>query len=124
MPVSKQECRYAAMRVIRKWVNYHRERERLLAPRYGELMIGGVDFDHLLKATVGEVFLKEIGGGKTPEEARDIAAVDGDDCVKTWNERTSNWRASISGNYELRRWDGAGRAEANNVYLHFLNLTR
>lgn len=127
MPVSRRtldEKRYAATRVIDKVVGYHREQERKLIPPHGTVGIGGSDFDHLLKATVGEAYLRVLRRGGTAQEAHQQATEDGRDCVKRWNEKTSKTRVYITGAYELRRWEKAGEVEADAVHLQFLSLLR
>lgn len=127
MPVSprtKQERKFAAMRIIRKTVDYNREQERKLIPPYGCLAVGGADFDYLLKATVGEAYLRVLECGGTPEEAHREAVANGNLCVNRWNEKTHKTRVSINGSYELKRWEKAGESEADSIHIHFLNLLR
>ena len=124
MPVSKRERTYAAMRLIREWVDYHYGQEWRLRPNSGELALGGADFDHLLDATVGEAYLIALSMGKSPSEAHREAVEAGNHCVHIWNTRTHKTRAYVSGNYELKRWDKAGESVADSLHLRFLNLSR
>ena len=112
------------MRVIGAWATFHREKATALYPKYGEVAIGGADFDHLLKAVVGESYLRVLRRGGSVEAARAEAVKYGNECVKRWNDRTHKSRMSIVGSYELKRWDNAGESEADAVHLRFLNLTR
>lgn len=122
MPVSPIERKYAAMRLIDRRVLYHYEQERILRPRQNELAVGSADFDHLLKATVYEAYLRILRGGGSPQEAHVEATKDGNDCIKKWNDSVHKTRAYVVGAYELRRWENAGKSEADNVHMQYLGL--
>ena len=124
MPVSPHRKKMIVMRAIGEWIDYHREQEHRLRPRTGEVAVGSADFDHLLKATVGEAFLRSLRQGETPVVARIKAAEEGDQCVAIWNSRTCFNRACMSGKFELQRWNKAGTAEADAVYLVYVNMMR
>ena len=98
------------MRALGEWVDYCRDEERRLRAPYLQWAVGGADFDYLLKATVGEAYLRALRAGKAPDGARDVAAREGDYCV------------SVNGAYELHRWNHAGRACADDVHARYLGL--
>lgn len=110
--------------MINAWVARHRDMEQHLSTWDGRVGVGSADFDHLLKATVGEAYLRVLRKGGSPQEARDEAVKDGNHCVKVWNERTSKTRAYMNGPHELKRWEKAGEAAADDLHIWFLNMTR
>ncbi len=110
------------MRVISEWVDMNREQEQFIQQRSNALSVGSADFDYLLKATVGEAYLRALRNGGTPAEAHLMAVADGNYCVSQWNTKTHKTRAYFMGPYELQRWDKAGEAEADAVHLRYLNL--
>ena len=124
MPISPRERRFAAMRVISEWVDANRREERKLLPRWDRIAVGSADFEFLLKATVGEAYLRVLRAGGTPDEARAEAARDGSECVRKWNANGSRMRACVHGSYELERWSGAGESEADNLHRTFLSMVR
>ena len=121
MPLAvSKDRKYVAMRVIGEWVDYHSEQERRLRPRYGEVMVGSADFDHLLKTIVGMSYLRILRRGGTPDAAYTEAVKDGTDCVARWNKDGCKTRVSINSSYELQRWDKAGEVVADEVHLKYL----
>ena len=128
MPVSARtralDRKHAAMRVISEWVDEQRHQQCVRTPPWGTVGVGGADFEFLLKATVGEAYLRILRRGGTPEEAHVEAVAEGNYCVERWNSKTSRTRMSINGSYELQRWEKAGEAEADSVHLFYLALTR
>ena len=123
MPVSPHEAlerKHAAMRALGEKIAYYREQERRLRPPHDMVGAGGADFDWLLKAAVGEAYLRALRLGIAPSCAHRVAADEGAQCVRVWNERTCRTRASVSGHYELQRWVGAGEAEADDVHRFFM----
>ena len=70
------------MRALGEWGAYCRAEERKLqAAHYLHWMVGGADFDYLLKATVGEAYLRALRRGVAPDQAQAEAAFDGMRCV-------------------------------------------
>jgi hypothetical protein len=124
VPVSPRTRRLNAMLLISKQIDYHFSQEQFLKPRYGEIMAGSQDFDHLLKMTVRLAYLRVLRRGGTPEEAHKEAVQDGNDCVAKWNANTHKTRAYVSYPGEMKRWDKAGEAEADSLHLHFLSLLK
>lgn len=116
--------KFAAMRTIDERTSYHRKRSQELYPPQGTIGVGSQDFDHLLKAVVGEAYLRALRKGKPPTEAHLESVKEGNDCVERWNKSMSNTRASINGPYELKRWDKSGESEADSLHVYFLNLLR
>ena len=112
------------MRKINEWVESNYAIERKLRPNYGERAIGGADFSYLLKALVGEAYLRALRHNKTPDEALASAIEEGNYCVNNWNNKTCKTRVSINGHYELQVWDQAGKSEAEAVHLRYLRLLK
>lgn len=129
MPPIPRSCvvrarRLEAMRAISRRVDWWREQELVHRPPWGSIGVGGADFDYLLKATVGEAYLRVLRRGGTPDEARAEAIADGSECVRTWNTKSSKSRASVAGQYELQRYERAGAAEADAIHLWFIAMMR
>lgn len=111
---------FEAMRKIgdeneREW-----QRARDLSPRGASMSVGSADFDHTLKATVGDEYLRTIRKGGTPEDAMKSAIAAGSDAVKKWNEGASAGRATMAGAHELKRWEGAGQSAAELIHRKFM----
>ena len=122
MPVSLRERKYKAMRVIDEWVYEQRRQELLHRPPWGTIGVGGSDFDFLLKATVGEAYLRILRCGGTPQEAHAEAVKDGSECVARWNISGNKTRATVTGRHEIRRWEKAGEAVADSLHVQYLTL--
>ena len=110
------------MRRISEWVDFQRKQAQELYPSYGTLGIGGAGFDYLLKAVVGESYLRVLRHGGTNDEAYLQAVLDGNDCVQNWNKNGRRSRVCIGSSYELERWDNAGAVEADALHGWFLAL--
>ena len=124
MPVSLKGRMYAAMQLIDRDVLYHHDRAKFLRPRLNELTGGGVDFDHFLKATVREEYLRVIRKGGCPADAHMTAVMAGNYAVTEWNNRGSRGRVCINSPHELKRWEKAGEAEADAVHAQYVNLIK
>ena len=113
------------LRAMRKldsdWVSPWRRKADSLYPPFGTIGVGGADFDYLLKAVVGESYLRALRKRNGPSVALEVAKKDGKECVKTWNERTCKTRAAFGGYYTLQRWEKAGESEAEFVHRVFLS---
>lgn len=111
---------FSAMRTLDEEVQREYERARELAPRGGAIAVGSADFDHTLKAGIGEEYLRALNKGSTPDEALDAAKALGREMVQKWNTKGSKGRASINRNSELHRWEGAGESIAENIHRRFV----
>lgn len=122
MPVARLDKKFAAMRAIGEWVEHQRRQEVIHRPPWGSIGVGGADFDFLLKAVVGESYLRVLRRGGNAREAHAEAVNAGDHCVTIWNKRTHKTRASINGAHELQRWDKEGEVAADWVHRYYLAL--
>lgn len=95
------------------------EQAKRLGPTGGSLSVGSADFDHTLKGTVGEAYVRALRNGKTPDEALEEAKADGRDAIRKWNERGSKSRVSMSGGGELKRWEGSADDIADTIHRRF-----
>lgn len=119
---ANREPIFAAMRKLDDEVQRHYKTAQDLGPRHGTLSVGSADFDHQLKAGVGEEYLRTLRKGGTPDEALAAASKFGGEMVKKWNTSGSKGRVTISSRAELQRWEGSGQAEAENVHRRFINM--
>lgn len=119
------ERKHAAMRAISEDVEGEWQKSRDLSPRGGMIALGSADFDHTLKATVGDGYLRAMRAGKTPDEALAAAKADGLDAIKKWNDHGHKGRATVTGNasYEYKRWEGAAETIADSFHRRFLMLS-
>jgi len=100
-------------------VSHEWQKARDLAPRGGTTGVGGADFDHTLKASVGEEYLRTLNKGGTPAEALAAAEKAGREAVANWNNKTSKGRAAAGGSHELKRWENAGDSHALGFHQMF-----
>lgn len=122
---SPTERKHAAMRAILDDVTREWERSRDLSPRGGTIALGSADFDHTLKAVVGDGYLRALRDGKTPDEALAAANADGLEAIKKWNAGGYNGRATVTGNaaFEYKRREGAAETIADSYHRRFLMLS-
>lgn len=116
----QREVVFAAMRKLGDIVTDWEQRGRKLLPPHGTLAVGGADFDYLLKAIVGEEYLRALRRGHTPAEALELAKVAGTEAVHKWNTTESKSRVSINHRSELQRWNKAGEAAAEHIHALFV----
>lgn len=113
---------FAEMRKLHDKVTREWEQANAMAPRSGEVAVGGADFDHVLKATVGDEYLRTLRKGGTPKEAYDAAVAAGREAVEKWNTQGSKGRMSAGGSYQLKRDPGAGDAYALGIHSAFRDM--
>lgn len=88
---------YAQMRTLREKSDAYNAAYRRLAPRNGDIPVGGAHIDEFANAEVIASFLSAIGKGKTPDEARADGKAMGRLIFEKWNERRKK-------DYQVHRW--------------------
>ncbi len=110
---------FAGMRKLGAENDRNWEQAKKLGPHGGSLSIGSADFDHTLKATVGDQYLRSLRQGKHPDEAHKDAVVAGNEAVSKWNSQGVKGRVGVGGAAEMKRWEGAGESAADHVHAMF-----
>lgn len=113
---------FVLMRRIGEKVDLEWQQAKRLGPRSGEFAIGSADFDHTLKGTIGEEYLRTLQRGGTPIEAFNAAIEAGKDSIKKWNERGCNSRHIVAGRYELHRNECSAEAHALGFHQPFVKF--
>lgn len=109
------EAQLQAMRSIRGESDRLLEDARRMTPRHGEVAAGS---EHVRSAAVGEslaTFLRELGRGKTPEEALAAAKEEGRLWARKWNSKL----AKTDMGYQMALADVPNEAKLDAVYLQY-----
>ena len=110
---------FAVMRQIDEAIHYAWGRARDLGPRGGTISLGSSDFDHTLKATVGEQYLRVLRTGGDTETAFASAIETGEESIEKWNAKGCLSRAFIERRGELYRDKCAAESIALGFHARF-----
>jgi hypothetical protein len=75
----------AAMRQIDELAQKEWRKGEALRPPYGTIGVGAAEFDHVLRATLAEAYLRMLRAGATLEAAREFAGLSGGEAVRKHN---------------------------------------
>jgi hypothetical protein len=87
-----QQRVFAAMREIGLRVDAEWAKARALAPRMGEVGLGGQDFDAALRASIGEAYLRALRHGAEPCPAQEAAAAEMAELTTGFNRKVKAGR--------------------------------
>lgn len=90
LPDERREALFARMRGLSLESEYRFAKARELTPPASTIVVGGADFDEVLKGEVIASYLRAIRQGKTPTEALAITEADRTSYVRKWNKRRGN----------------------------------
>lgn len=102
-----RELVFAEMRRIRERISSFEREAKRLQPPYGTIGVGAADFDPRVRADSLSTLLREIGRGKTPDEAMELAKQDARVAVSKHNAKRPN-------QIDWGRWEGT----ADSVIEH------
>lgn len=110
---SDRDSLFSEMRKLGESADRDYERYKRLAPKNGEIAVGGEHFAAFLDAESKHCFLRYLRSGSNPQEAHDKACVDAKEMVQKWNDKVE-WQ---------RRWSlGAAEPKLLNLLIQFSKI--
>lgn len=119
---AKRESVFIIMRQLDDIIYHELEQARNLAPRNGQLAIGGADFDHVLKGSILAEFVYALNQGMSKQEAYELATSRGKDFVANWNDKVSKTRVHINSPHELKRSPDSAESIALACLVRFSGI--
>lgn len=110
---------FSEMTKLQGEIDEWNKKEAKLKPRYGEVGVGGGDFDAFLQGDVRLAYLSALSRGRSPAEALAESKAQGRLAVTNWNNRASKGRVTAGYSAENQRWVGSGDSIAERVHARF-----